>query len=101
MFRAGIYDVPSSDTSTLAAVRAIVLAQGGVETPNVDTTVSPAPTQTRDPYPEYLKQSELEGAFVAGAVLNSNGSVNAQKRLTVKLTADGLDIDDLIIEDVA
>lgn len=41
------------------------------------------------------------GAFVAGSVLNNNGTVNTQKKLTVKLTADGLDIEDLIIEDVA
>ena len=43
----------------------------------------------------------LRAAFVPGKVLNANGTVNAQKKLTVKLTADGLDIDDLIVEDVA
>jgi hypothetical protein len=68
----------------------------------------PAP----DPYPQYVTDADLanpasgpsvalRAAFVAGRVLNNNGTVSTQKKLTVKLTADGLDIEDLIIEDIA
>lgn len=51
--------------------------------------------------PPRLSDVELRAAFVAGRVFNNDGTVNATKRLHVKLTPDGLDIDDLIIEDVA
>lgn len=44
----------------------------------------------------------LRAAFVAGTVYENDGAtVSTTKRLTVVLTADGLDIEDLIIEDVA
>lgn len=43
----------------------------------------------------------LSTALVPGSVYNADGSLNATRRLHVKLTADGTDIDDLIIETVS
>ena len=43
----------------------------------------------------------LKAAFVPGRVVDSDGAVVPTNRLNVVLTADGLDIDDLIIEHVA
>lgn len=59
LFKAGVFDVLASDTSALAAVRAILAPIGAVETPNVNTTAAPAPTQTYDPYPVYLRAQDL------------------------------------------
>lgn len=68
MFVKGIYDVPSADTSTVSAVRAIVLAQGGVEVGEVDTTVVPPPSNAaNDPYPQYLSTTELAENITGGS----------------------------------
>lgn len=99
LFRSGTLDVAASDTSAVAAVRGVVTPLGATEVGTVDNAIVPPPASgTNDPYPQYL--TFAEAAFVPGRVLNNNGTVNTQKKISVKLTADGLDIDDLIIEDV-
>lgn len=51
--------------------------------------------------PARLADSALRAAFVAGGVLNKDGTVNTSKKLMARLTADGTDIDDLFIATVA
>lgn len=66
-------------------------------------TIDPTPdtdTERETFIPARLSDAALRAALVPGSVYNANGTLNATKRLHIKLTADGTDIDDLFIETV-
>lgn len=70
LFVRGVLDIPSSDTSTIAAVRAV--APNATETANVDPATTPNVIPgLNDPYPQYFTAAEaasspeLRAAFAA------------------------------------
>jgi hypothetical protein len=66
-------------------------------------TVAATRTGTVDTEGEVVKPTgtSSNAAVLLGRVLNSDGTPNTGKRLSVKLAANGTDIDDLVIETIA
>jgi lysophospholipase L1-like esterase len=65
LFRQGVLDIAVADASALAAVRAA--APQAVESGPLDNVTTPPPTPHGDPYPEYLKYSELVDSIAGGS----------------------------------